>query len=348
MLAMGFVEILGRIARIRRALLEVVRAAEREKPDLAIVLDYPDFHFRLARKLKELGIPVIYYIPPKVWAWRKGRLQEMRGLFSRILSILPFEEPFYRDAGVPVSYVGNPLADELPLGTSKEESRRSLGLPAGSKVLVIMPGSRPSELKMHLELMLVAASRAASSLREKLIVLLPVPETIPDEPVRERVRAVSYDRSAIEVRVTRGNSGLCLLAADAGLIKSGTSTLEAALLGCPHVIVYRTHWLTSLIYRAFVRYRGPVGLTNLVSGGTEPRPRSGYVVPEILLDAATPKVLADEVIGLFTNAEARDRMSRGMKDVRELLLKAGSSPSRVAAGAVFEMARERDAGWPRS
>lgn len=356
LLAMGFVEVLSRLPRIREALEEIVRAAEREKPDLAIVIDYPDFHFRLARRLRQLGIPVVYYIPPKVWVWRKRRLEEMRTLFSRILSILPFEEEFYRKAGVPVTYVGNPLADELPLDMTREKARETLGLRSGDKVLVAMPGSRPSELNRHTELMLDASVRVAAELRrrgelraaEPLIVLMPVPVTAGLEAMQERVRSwlsrmggLGPAPFILDVRVTQGNSAECLIAADAGLIKSGTSTLEAALLGCPHAIVYRTHWLTSIIYRAFVRYRGPVGLTNLVAAGPGARGKDQYLAPEILLDEATPEALSREAVDLLLNASRRERVLKGLREVRSRLLKGShaASPSAHAAEEVLQLCR---------
>ncbi len=196
LLSMGFSEVLSRLPRILRALARIEDASRERKPDLAIVIDYPDFHFRLARRLKRQGVRAVYYIPPKVWVWRKSRVRVLRELFERVLLIFPFEAPFYQSSGVPFRYVGNPLLNELPLGRTRDEARARLGLPEeGARTLVLMPGSRPAEVKRHLELMLDATVRAAAVLRQKgalgrderLIVGVAFPETA--------------DRAAMEARL---------------------------------------------------------------------------------------------------------------------------------------------------
>ncbi len=336
LLAMGFTEILGRLPTVLRALRQMTQAASRMRPDVAVLIDYPDFHFRLARRLSRLGIPLIYYIPPKTWVWRKRRVQLLRRLFVRILCILPFEEDFYRSQNVAVKYVGNPLVDELPIDLTREAARSQLALELKEKVLVLMPGSRLSELKQHFDLMLDAAGGAAEILsargylkaQEKLQVLMPFPVTVDFQKIRDRFQKRSLRSpldSHLNIRLSQGDAGQCLVAADSGLIKSGTSTLEAGLLRCPHTIVYKTTRMTAWIYKNLIRYRGPVGLVNLVAQGPL-REKEGlgsrdskrdYLVKELVLDEVTLTSLRDEIVSLMTEPEKCRQMIRGFEVLRD-------------------------------
>ncbi len=350
LLVMGFTEILKHIPHIFRALRQVTHAAALKQPDLAIVMDYPDFHFRLARRLRRLGIPTLYYIPPKVWAWRKGRIQILKKLFIRIFCIFPFEESFYQKYNIPVTYVGNPLLDELPLQLSSSEARIKLGINKTSKVLVLMPGSRPSELKQHLSLMLASAALSAQMLRnqkflkqqELLILLLPFPVTVALGALDEEVNFFREKfTDLLDIRISHGNSAECLLASDAGLVKSGTSTLEAGLLKCPHVVVYKPSQTTAWIFQHLIRYRGPVGLVNLVGEMDRKKYQTEYLVREILCGRVTPNALAEEAVELMTNSEKRHSMLEGFDRLRERL--SGSleylSPSAYAAREVIELVK---------
>jgi lipid-A-disaccharide synthase len=349
LLAMGFTEILGRLPRIFRAINEVVHEVRRFGPHVVILLDYPDFHFRLAKKLSPLGIPLVYYIPPKVWAWRKHRVFFLKKFFTKVLCILPFEKEFYSHYGVSAQYVGNPLVDELPLDLSKKEAREKLGLSLKERVLILMPGSRPSELKRHLELMLDAARKSVSGLQEKrvlekdqkLIVLVPFSHTSELEGLRQRVENWKQAQKIplnIEIRLSQGNAGECLVAADAGLIKSGTSTLEAGLLRCPHVVVYKPSQTTAWIFRYLIRYRGPVGLVNLVSGW---RPGHEYLAREILCEEVTVESLKQEILNLMTDTEVRRRLADGFSKLRDIVMGEGQrlSPSVIAAQEIVQLIR---------
>jgi lipid-A-disaccharide synthase len=361
LLAMGFGEVLSRLPRVFSALNTLEAAAREMRPDVAIVIDYPDFHFRLAKRLNRLGVPVIYYIPPKVWVWRKKRIQVLRDSFVKVLSILPFEAPFYEKEKVPVVYVGNPLADELPLGLSRANARARLKIASDAKTLVLMPGSRPSELKLHVEVMLDGATRAAALMRasgalgreERLTVLMPFPVTADLRAASARVLrwlkganggAGDLSQFILDVRVSQGDAPECLVAADAGLIKSGTSTLEAALLGCPHTIVYKTSRLTEWIFKLLVRYRGPVGLTNLVAQSQPSVKGEAMLVREVLMSDVRAQLLGDELVSLLTDSARTSRMSEGFARIREMLL-GGSlvpgaprpSPSRRAAREVLDV-----------
>jgi lipid-A-disaccharide synthase len=339
LLAMGFLEVLGRLPQILRALATVTREAAAVRPELAVVIDYPDFHFRLGRRLKALGIPVVYFIPPKVWVWRKGRVRWLRERFARILCILPFEEEFYRRENVPVRYVGNPLVDELPLRLTRAEARRHLGLAEEASVLTMMLGSRPAELKFHLEVLLDAAARAATRLERRLVVLLPFSSTSEISGVLRAIQAwqAAHPDAPLELRPSQGDAHECLVAADAGVIKSGTSTLEAGLLGCPHVVVYRAGLLSRFVFHFLIRYRGPVGLVNLVAGW---QPGQAPLVRELLGGEVTVGAVSAEIVALLTDLGLRSRLAQGLGELRARVVGNGDSPSLRAAREVLALRDE--------
>lgn len=330
LMAMGFTEVLTKLPRIFSSMRQVSHAAMTTPPDVVVFIDYPDFHFKLAKrfvnhlKFKRLGIPIVYYIPPKVWVWRKKRVEVLRKYFDMILCIFPFEESFYSQFKIHSKFVGNPLVDELPLNLTRLQARENLGLRDSAPVLVLMPGSRRSELKAHFLLMIDAAQLAAKRLRERgvlskdqpLEVLIPFPvtanlESLPRHPLYPE----------LNIRLSQGNAAECLVAADAGLIKSGTSTLEAALLGCPHTIVYRTTRTTAWIFKNLIRYKGPIGLVNLVARGPLPKPefdsKKNNLVRELVLDEVTLEALTDEVVSLMSESGRREKMKLGFLALRK-------------------------------
>lgn len=337
LLSMGFVEILGRLPKVFAALRAVEDEAKRSRPDVAVVLDYPDFHFRLARRLSRLGIPLVYYIPPKVWAWRKGRVRFLKRYFKKVLTILPFEEDFYKGAELPAQYVGNPLQDELPIEVSRAEARRQLKLSDDELVLAVLVGSRPVELKRHLEVFLDGAEETARELQKPLRVLLPFAATSDFDVLQERVKAWQSGRQKLtRVEISQGNSGLVMKAADVGLIKSGTSTLEAALLGLPHVIAYRPNEFTCFIVKHLIGYDEPIGLSNLVAGAK----RKPYPIAEITCKEVTPQAIAVELVPLFSKTQKLADVQRTIEKVRQAVLRGGESPSLLAAKAVLSVVKE--------
>jgi lipid-A-disaccharide synthase len=344
LLSMGFIEILGRLPKIFSALRKIEDEARREKPEVAVVLDYPDFHFKLAKRLARMGIPLVYYIPPKVWAWRRGRVHFLKRFFKKILCILPFEAEFYRRENVPARYVGSPLQDELPLNKTPQECRAELGLSPSDRVLAVFIGSRPTELKRHLKVFLDGAEMLARELAlgtTKLKVLLPFAATSDLGELRSRVE--SWQKSSgglLEIRISQGDSGVAMRAADAGLIKSGTSTLEAALLGLPHVIAYKPNELTCFIVKHLIRYRGAIGLSNLVSGSKG----IPHDFPELTCSGVTPEAIACELLPLMTEAKAATPkllvMQTVLERVRAAVLIGGESPSAVAAREIIGVVKE--------
>lgn len=344
LLAMGFTEVIGKLPKVVDAIARVERAASWERPDVAVVIDYPDFHFKLIRRLKRQGIPVVYYIPPKIWAWRRGRARFLRKMTDAVLGIFPFEIPFFQDRGMPFRYVGNPLLDELPLGLTRDEARRKLGLAidggASTQVITLMPGSRPAELKRHLDLMLESVKLCTSLVQERIEVLIPLPDAERAEWLRRRWYAwvnqlPASQRSRFNVRISHGDAGICLAASDAGMIKSGTSTLEAGILGCPHVVLYVPSPISCWIFKTFVRYKGDIALSNLVLGQRKAGEKP--VFREYYCKAATAAVLSRELYQILKTPDRRQECIQASAKIRDIL---GNGTSASSEGPSMSAARE--------
>ncbi len=339
--AMGTSEVFGRLPRILSALERLTEALQNEKPDLVVVMDYPDFHLKFAKRVARLGIPLVYYIPPKVWVWRKGRAARLKSLCKKVLCIFPFEEDLLRQAGVDAVYVGNPLLDELPLNLTRAQAREKLGLDESETVLTLMPGSRPAELRRHITLMLDAAARAAEALDRRIDTLMAFPEIVDDAELAHFIAEIDAWRARnpqarIEIRPSRGEAHHCLIASDAALVKSGTSTLEAALLGCPLTVVYRASRLTTWLFKNVVRYRGPVGLVNLACGW---KPGDRYLATELICENATVEKIAGEAVSLLSDSQRVKTMKEDLLRLRERLSAgvAGEGPSARAAREVIAL-----------
>lgn len=333
LMVMGFTEILGHLPKIVGILGRVARVARERRPDIAVVIDYPDFHFRLSKQLGKAGIPLIYYIPPKVWVWRKGRLGFLKKNFEKLLCIFPFEEAFYQGHQIGAKYVGNPLMDELPFGLDRATARRRLQLDSEKAVVVLMPGSRAAELKRHIPIMMEACQLVAQKIAGPLDVLIPFPQTIHEQELEKARVAIHKHGSGLKIRISKGDAADCLVAADAGVIKSGTSTLEAGLLKCPHLIVYQPSPISTWIYKNVVRYQGTVGLVNLVSEGERKAP----LVKELLCEEATAEQVSVELLKLLEDQGYRKEMIEGFKQLKATLegKSSGESPSVVAAREVL-------------
>ncbi len=346
LLAMGFTEVLGKIPKVFSILKKLEAACRAEKPDCVIVSDYPEFHFRLARHLKDLQIPSIYFIPPKVWAWRESRLQFLKEHFSRILTIFPFEGTIYEKSGIPSRFVGNPLLDELPLSMAQSDARIKLGIAnAGSKIVVLMPGSRPSELKCHWKPMLQASVILSSKMAEKskspIEFVVPLPQTSVNAEAQLKSELAEVPGAlSLRIRFVLGESGIALRAADAGLVKSGTSTLEAALLGCPQVVIYHASKISQWIFKYIVRYKRPIALANLV-----PEWKEGDVrrVPELILENFTPEKMAEELFPLIQDTPARSKMLESYRVIEATLRpKQGGRPRDAAADEILNFLKARE------
>ena len=346
MLVMGFSEILGRLVRIIRALGELQMAVKVSRPDIAVVIDYPDFHFRLARRIKKLGVPLVYYIPPKVWAWRKGRIHFLKATFKKILCILPFEKDFYEKENVPALYVGNPLVDELPKAMSQEEAKERLGIEIEKRVIVLLVGSRPHELKVHLAPMIKGAASAALALQKEKPGPVQIRISLPQgmgEKIAETAEALflklNVSQYGIELVISHGDAHLCMLASKGGVIKSGTSTLEAALLGLPHVVVYRPSWLSTFIIRKVIGYKKAVGLVNLVAGKQEDKKD---LVTELISGDMTHGNIERELAKVLIDQRVRSRMKKGFAEISKKISPSflNGPPSEVCATEILALIKD--------
>ncbi len=256
--AVGLVEIVGSLRRHHRVMELLKRQMEQQRPDVVVLIDYPGFNLFVAKEAKRRGIPVFFYIAPQVWAWGKGRAKKMERLIEKLAVIFPFEEAIFNAHGRDFArYVGHPLVDELHVSGTREQIRAHHGLAPDQPLLVLMPGSRRAEVRLLLPAMLQAAQQLKGDGWQ--VVLLKAP-TI-DRSYLEEVAGPK----ALPVSMIDGDVYNLLYAADAGVIASGTATLEAALLGCPHVIVYRFSLLTYLIAKLIIGRR-ILGLPNVILG----------------------------------------------------------------------------------
>ncbi len=304
----GFVEVLRHIPAHWRLLQRLKQRLASGRVGLVILIDYPGFNMRVAAAAAAQQVPVLYYITPQVWAWRAGRMRTMAQVITKAAVILPFEEEMLRAAGVDATFVGHPLLDRALAMPERAAARARLGLPEQGEVLALFPGSRAQEIRRHLA-DFVAVARELERRRPGLKVVLSVAPTIDfraDEVPFAMVRSASFD---------------VLRAADVALCKSGTTTLEAAVAGCPCAIVYRTSPISYAIARRLVRIPH-IGLLNIVAGRT--------VAPEFVQDAFQPGPVADALDPLFDAASpARVAMEAGLAEVKARLGTPGAS-ARVA------------------
>ena len=307
-------EITGIRRQLKQRLLDL-------KPDIFIGIDAPDFNLGLETDLKKAGIRTIHYVSPSIWAWRGGRIKKIGRAVSRVLALFPMEPPLYEKAGIPVTYVGHPLADMIPLETDRYAVREKLALPREVPVIALLPGSRRGEL----EKMAATFVRTAKVIREKFLpnALFVVPLTTRE--TRLQFETAIYEEQAGDVpfRLLFGHARDALGAADVSLVASGTATLEAALIKRPMVITYKmagfNYWLGKrLVYLPYV------GLPNVLAGR--------FVVPEILQDQATPENLA---VALFKLYEDKDNAAAVAETFTDIHLQLRQNTAEKAADAVL-------------
>lgn len=323
----GLVEVVGHLGAAVKARQALMARARKSPPHLAVLIDFPDFNLWLARGLKRLKIPIFYYISPQVWAWRRRRVRLMARLLDHVGVILPFEEPLLRRAGVVAHYVGHPLVAQLREESRTGDPRRDLGIPHGVHPLALLPGSRPQEVRRHLPVML----RAARLIQDEAGAVLPLVALSPMISMDE-VEGILAS-SPTEVRIYHGRTREVLLASEAAVVASGTATLEAALLGTPMVVIYRTSWLSYLLGRLLIRVPY-ISLVNLLAGEE--------LVPEIIQGDLRPEAIQRCALPLFYDTDKRNRMILGFEKIRRSL--GEETAGRRAAQIVLEMIRSEPAG----
>ncbi len=297
----GLIEVLKHWGDIKRAMAAVEQRLERERPDLLILVDYPEFNLKMARHARRLGIRVLFYVSPQVWAWRPKRIHKIGRLIDHMAVIFRFEQAWYERAGIPVTFVGHPLVDKVPTDIDAAAARARLGFAAGRRVVGLFPGSRLSEITRLLPLLLEVARRMRAR-DPDIDFVLPVASTLDTDAIERRCAA-----AGVGIRVSRGDIYPLIRACDAIATCSGTVTLEIALLGTPMCILYRMSALSYAIMRRLITIPH-IGLANIVAG--EP------VVREFLQRAATADAVAAELFRLLDDEAYRRKVVDGLSQVR--------------------------------
>ena len=326
---MGLVEVLRHYRRLRRILGEMQRLLREERPDLLITVDYPGFNLRLARHAKRLGIPVLHYISPQVWAWREHRVKQIAESVDRMAVLLPFEAPFYERHGIPVRFVGHPLVDEVRPGMERSEAQARFGIEPEHPVIGLLPGSRQGELKRLMPLLLESASR----LRQRfpgLQFLLPLASSLKREEMEAWMEPIPADRrkesgvhryasrhsDPVPITLVEGLGYDVMQCCDLLITASGTATLEAALMNVPMVIVYKVSPLTYAIARRMIKLPN-VGLVNIVAGES--------IVPELIQHRARPDAVVAEAERFLRDPDHAEATREKLAAVREKLGQPGGS-----------------------
>jgi lipid-A-disaccharide synthase len=316
----GIVEVLSILPRSLRVLKQMRERMVRDRPDVIVLIDFPDFNFRLAAAAHELGIPIVYYVGPQIWAWRPGRIKVIKQLVAKVLVIFPFEQQLYEQAGVPVEFVGHPLPALIHVTESRDRVLAGAGLDPAAPTIALLPGSRPNEVRAILPILVEAASLIRGRVPNAQFVIARAPK-LSDQMFE------AFSRVTAPSAMIAGRADDVLNASDVVITASGTATVQAALHGKPMVIVYRLAPLTYKVGRPFVKV-DTFGMVNLLAGRR--------VVPELIQDDFTPARVADETVALLTDPAKAAEMRRALGDVRGALGESGAT--RRAAEAVLAVA----------
>ena len=310
MAVVGLTEVFSKLRFIAGVYFRLRGMLRAGKPDLVILIDYPDFNLRLASEAKHAGVPVFYYISPQVWAWRRNRIHRIRQVVDRMAVILPFEKEVYAEMGVDVDFVGHPLLDAVNRSRSRTEALAAFGLRDARPIVALLPGSREKEVTSLLPEMAGAAGILVRDFPDAQF-LLPLAETVDPALVRGILRG-----HAVPVTVLPGQMYDAVGISDAAIVASGTATLETALLETPMVIAYRISPLTAAVGRRVIRVQH-IGLVNLIAGRT--------LAPELVQENATAQRLAAEVKALLMDRERRDAIRCELAAIRSKLGQPGAS-----------------------
>lgn len=318
----GYFEVLRHFREIASIRRDLKRRLLADPPDAFIGVDAPDFNLALEKALKDRGIPSIHYVSPSIWAWRGQRIHKIGAAVSRVLALFPFESPLYEKQGIPVSYVGHPLADILPVDDARVAARDLLGLPAQQPIFALLPGSRQSELHYMAETFIETARQINQKMPNALF-LAP----LATRETRLLFEAALHRCAANElpIRLLFGHAHEAMMASDVVLVASGTATLEAALLKRPMVIAYKMASLTYRLMQHMEGYLPYYGLPNILAGK--------FVVPEFIQDDASPENLAQALLNLYADKATCARIS---EIFRKIHLQLKQSTAEKAATAILE------------
>jgi lipid-A-disaccharide synthase len=317
----GISEVLHKIPTVVGVQRKIASEAVRRRAALVILVDSPGTHLGVARRLKNNGIRVGYFIGPQVWAWRPGRVRVVKRLVERMVVIFPFEEAIYREAGVSVNFVGHPLVDVVKASMRRTEFAERHGLDAGRPIVTLLPGSRRSEIERHYPLIMEACERLSREAQTRGAIQF----VLAAAPALETELFAPYAKPGVSVTRVEGATYDALSAADCAIVASGTATVEAALLGTPMVVVYRVSPTSAFVLKRMVR--SPfIAMVNLIAGRR--------VVPELIQDQFTSEAVVEEVRKLLESPAARDEMKAGLAGVR----------TRLGPGGAIERAADIFAG----
>ncbi|HEU4938136.1 MAG TPA: lipid-A-disaccharide synthase [Vicinamibacterales bacterium] len=318
----GLLEVARLLPRTYATYRTLIREAKARRPDVFVAIDFPDFNFVLARAIRRLGVPTVYYISPQLWAWRRGRMKTMRRIADRVLVIFPFEEAIYREAGIPVQWVGHPLLDITPAPPRRAEFLIGLRLDPARPVVALLPGSRRNEVHAILPDLVRAAMMIRKTLAGVQFVVARAPH------LADSLFAL-VEHLGAGVAIVEGRSDDVLATADVALVASGTVTVQAALHECPMVVVYRLSSLTYRLGKPFVHVN-TYAMANLVAGRR--------VVPELIQHDFTPERVADEALRVLTDPAKAAAVRRDLREVHTRLGTRGASLR--AAQAVLDVAHK--------
>ena len=323
MAVMGIAEVAPKLLFFRRVFLEMLAVAAERRPDAVLLVDYPDFNLRFAAAAHKLGLKVIYYVCPQVWAWRRKRIATMARVIDRLIVIFPFEPAVFAGTGLKVDYVGHPLIDEAERALAEPKP----DLPwRGNPRLALLPGSRRHVIRR----MVPVFARAAALLLSRhpsVGIILPAPSEEAADIIRAELS--QFNGPPLPAEITVGLTRQVLRTADAALVASGTATVETALMGCPMVISYKTSSISFTLMKRLVHLQ-QIGMVNIIAGR--------QLCAELIQDAATPRALADAADVLLSDQAARERMLAGYREVAEKLGPGGAN-ERAAAVVLEELAR---------
>ncbi len=322
---MGLVEVLKRYREIKAVFNQLVERLRREKPDLLILVDYPGFNLKLAKQAHKLGIPVLYYISPKVWAWRPGRVKTIRRYVDHMAVLFPFEETLYQDAGVPVSCVGHPLVDAVHSAFNAQQAKQHFEIDPEHRVLGLFPGSRRSEVEALLPIMLQTAEKIKQR-HFDLEVVLPLAPGLDMAFLQPMLK-----QSGLDIKVVSGDFYDVIRSCDAIVAASGTVTLEIALMGVPHLIIYRVAPMSYRILKRLVKIPY-VGLCNIVTHDN--------IITELLQDEVTVDNLDQHLTPLLTDPQAKSRAEYIRQQVLTALGPAGGADN--AAQVILDILDEQN------
>jgi len=314
----GLLEVLRHLRHLRAVFRSVLEEVDRNRPAVAVLVDYADFNLRLARELMRRGVPVVYYVSPQVWAWRRGRVRAIRESVAQMIVIFPFEEPLYREAGVPVTFVGHPLVELARPATDRAAFLSAQGLDATRPVLAVLPGSRRQEVAHNLP-PIAGALRLLRQRRGDLQIALAVAPSLDPGLFDSGLAGLPVARVA-------GHTHALLSTASAGIVASGTATVEAALMDLPMVVVYRVSRLTYALGRPFVRVPH-YAMANLLAGRE--------VVKELIQGDFRPEAVTAEVLALLEDPGRRELMRQGLAEIRARLGPPGAAARAAAVVARF-------------